>query len=330
MGIWPPAGRTFAFEGGCLTQGFLTSQSGDTLTVRVVVPGMPRLPSTPPLDSDDDDRPGADSDPEPDQDGDSSDRGHVSSSSSRSSPRRPRSRSPRRYGAAGCCLSKEPIVDKLMCHTIAQVDMCTCWNSNDDVQTWDSHRCTPVEACDVKCGNRKQTQAGHVFLLGVCWAYWWALLCLECTVKAIGCKGVDAPGLASYEQELHTTPPTEPPPPYQRAPPDLAVEQPEVAPQPQPPTQMQWCFVLLTARVCKEFVNVVLPVPSTVGRALRTVGNARDHGRERLYQQLAPAAPQPAHDFLHSSSCAEESEGCLHRLLRSSTHRWQALLRTHP
>ena len=199
MGIWPPAERTFVFEGGCLTQGFLTFQSGDTLTVQ----GMPRLPSTPPLDSDDDDRPEADSDPEPDQDGDSYDRGHVSSSSSRSSPRRPRSRSPRRYGAAGCCLSKEPTVDKIRCHTIAQVAMCACWNSNDDVQPWDNHRCTPVEACNVKCGNRKQTQAGTgdegwilamCFLLGVCWAYWWALLCLGCTAKAIGCKGVDAPG----------------------------------------------------------------------------------------------------------------------------------------
>ena len=42
---------------------------------------------------------------------------------------------------------------------------------------------------------------------------------------------------------------------------------------------------------------MVLPVPSTVGRALRTVGNARDHSRERLYQQLVPAAPQPANDF---------------------------------
>ena len=335
FGVQAAGAYKFEWDVPGTREGFATVSSGGTVTVRAVRVTARADAGPVPPDHGDDDPNGP---PPPDDEDDDSDRdpddcADDSSAHSSGSNWRPRSRSPRRYGAAGCtAASSGHANDSEDCRVLvaAAGNKWFSWVLDIDALCWSAGFITPFPAwlsphkgsealtcqhpapSDLLRGSA-QLSAGGVFDL---WSRWLRTACtVVCTCvgrlklsrakwRCVRCKGADeatrfvrrddSQGEAA-QGRAHPRLPRDEPEHY--GVPDLLVDRPETAAQHLPPVLRPWQFLLLSPELSREQVELRLAVPCTVQSAVEAISQVRDDNRQMLYDHFEPVVPQPDDTF---------------------------------
>ena len=292
----PPAGFRHVIEGGTQQDGFLQTESGDTVVVRAV----PNLGDADPDSPTDEPRPGPAGPPPPDDDYEHHDNEGAHSDQT-AIPRTDRSRSPssrRPFPPSGdhtsstgetCCKHS------MRGQRAVSISSEKPWPA-DPTESSARHPCTEFCGLQVFDCLPLQVRKPDLGFLG------WAGEILKLAPRTA--KGPSAPSLSSHpsvheahNQATQLAPAAERPPPYQLPTPELTVPQPEEAVAADILPARLWHFVILGHNITKEYVELSLRVPSTVGQAIAAVASARNDSRQFLYGALTPVFPQPACDF---------------------------------
>ncbi|OLP98061.1 hypothetical protein AK812_SmicGene19515 [Symbiodinium microadriaticum] len=157
LGVYAPRGMQLQIEGASHTDGFVDTPSGHTIVVHAC--WTPPAEVTPP-DAEHAPEEHDDEDQDTDNNGPGTDSGAPSifdssedGSDTNDAPSRPRSRSPRRYGAAGCC------IDHPKSSSTGPTDMWIC-SLFKHAPPWEPCNDTPVNV-----------GMAHEPVLGVCWSF---------------------------------------------------------------------------------------------------------------------------------------------------------------
>ena len=157
LGVYAPRGMQLQIEGASHTDGFVNTPSGHTIVVHAcwTPPAEVTSPDAEHVPEEQDDE-----DQDTDNNGPGTDSGAPSifdssedGSDTNDAPSRPRSRSPRRYGAAGCC------IDHPKSSSTGPTDMWIC-SLFKHAPPWELCNDTPVNV-----------GMAHEPFLGVCWSF---------------------------------------------------------------------------------------------------------------------------------------------------------------
>ena len=318
LGVLAPQGFLLSWDPDG-ADGFVQTESGATIVVRAVLPGPPS-PSdgggAPPDDGPDDGSPWA--------------------PNSTSGSRRPSSRSPRRYGGAGCLASTGPSSVLALFGVLSECGFAGKWRcsfANGDVLLEDSCILTSADdglpegaAWGLNCLAGILSFAMLSWMLGNAlgpFLFEVSLSGTRLTTKRsahyrddAGCavvgggpvcaKGNDVTdsgrpyaGDASSRATLQgrSPSPTQGRRPVQRAAPDLLVDRPDEEGAQAAVVRRTWHFLVLGHELSKEFVALQLVVPCALPHAVGRVQAARADDRSALYPCLIPVVPQPADTF---------------------------------
>ncbi|CAE6968585.1 unnamed protein product [Symbiodinium sp. CCMP2592] len=324
LNIFPPAGLSIRIDNRPLRESFVSSASGDTL----VLAAYPEVDVD--FQEDHDEHPS----PPPSENGSAA--GHDdhsslhdssaedASSSGDSFLGRPRSRSPRRYGGAGC-------TTKLSCHDgypfpihmsakhapiAGEAFGRHLGTANLDLGDFRFLPFSKPFHWQATLGTARLTQEPDILVRFVV-CYVWAIECLiealVCfhlvltVVQGVGapraCKGHDGPGTSATPaaREAHQEARLYAPPgayrdAYQREPPDFEA-QPAIGQAVIPPVFRPWHFLILTPEYAAEEVAITLHVPCPLSTAVAAIAEARDVERQSWHSLLIPVEPQPEDDF---------------------------------
>ena len=264
--------------------------------------------------------PGGDDDdpagPPPDEGGSDSDHASddsdgANTDSSSESNRRPRSRSPRRYGAAGCTAAK---VEHNLASGASTGSFAFCWNKwfswviDIDALRWGASFITPVppwlDDFDGSVGSACKPRVRDVLIedcypapvcigpamcahgIGIACAIAgaWAVQHLHniFQLRCVRCEGTDEAASCAQREGLNDRgAPVRgrwqlPGDDQAQCPvPDFTVDRPETAAQHHPPVVRPWQFLLLSPELSREHVELRLVVPCTVQAAVAAIVQVR-------------------------------------------------------
>ena len=337
LGVLAPQGFLLSWDPDG-ADGFVQTESGATIVVRAVLPGPPSPNDgggAPPDDGPDDD-PHEDDDESEAEDDQSLSAGSPCAPNSTSGSRRPSSRSPRRYGGAGCLASTGPSSVLALFGVLSECGFAGKWRcsfANGDVLLEDSCILTSADdglpegaAWGLNCLAGILSFAMLSWMLGNAFGPFLFEVSLSgtrlttkrsahyrddagCAVVGGGpvcAKGNDVTdsgrpyaGDASSRATLQgrSPCPTQGRRPVQRAAPDLLVDRSDEEGAQAAVVRRTWHFLVLGHELSKEFVALQLAVPCALPHAVGRVQAARADDRSALYPCLIPVVPQPADTF---------------------------------